>query len=62
VAIAISPFLVLVYMFDKFVSLPESLKDHLSFSNLIKLSLAPVLISFAVGISLVFMSVLKSAI
>ena len=62
VAIAISPFLVLVYMFDKFVSLPESLKDHLSFSNLIKLLLAPVLISFAVGISLVFMSVLKSAI
>jgi hypothetical protein len=47
-AIALSPFLVLVYVFDGVFSLPDNLKDYLSFDQLIKLLLAPVLISFAV--------------
>ena len=62
IAIAISPFLVLVYLFDKIIPMPDSLKDHLSFSNLIKLLLAPVLVSFAVGVSLVFMSILTDSV
>ena len=42
--------------------MPDSLKDHLSFSNLIKLLLAPVLVSFAVWISLVFMSIFTDSV
>ena len=61
-AIALSPFLVLVYVFDGVFSLPDNLKDYLSFDQLIKLLLAPVLISFAVWVSLIFMTVLKNSV
>jgi hypothetical protein len=42
--------------------LPDNLKDYLSFDQLIKLLLAPVLISFAVWVSLIFMTVLKNSV
>jgi hypothetical protein len=48
IAIALSPFLVLVNVFEGVFSLPDSLKKYISFDQLIKLLLAPVLISFAV--------------
>lgn len=60
IAIALSPFLVLVKVFDDVFSLPEDLKKYLSFEQLKNLLLAPVFISFAIWIALVFMSTLKS--
>ena len=62
VAIALSPFLVLTKVFDKAIELPDSLKSYLNFDELIKLLLAPVFVSFAVWISLIFMTVLKSSV
>ncbi|MBR2158149.1 hypothetical protein IJ913_01810 [bacterium] len=47
-AIALSPFLVLANVFDGIIKIPDSLSKYLSLSELIKLLLAPVLISFAV--------------
>ncbi len=62
IAIALSPFLVLVNVFEGVFSLPDSLKKYISFDQLIKLLLAPVLISFAVWVSLIFMTVLKNSV
>ena len=61
-AIALSPFLVLANVFDGIIKIPDSLSKYLSLSELIKLLLAPVLISFAVWLSLVFMTVLKGSV
>ena len=61
-AIALSPFLVLANVFDGIIKIPDSLSKYLSLSELIKLLLAPVLISFAVWLSLVFMTVLKDSV
>ena len=60
IAIALSPFLVLIKVFDDIFSLPKDLEKYLSFEQLKQLLLAPVFISFAVWISLVFMATLKS--
>ena len=62
IAIALSPFLVLVNVFDSLFSLPDSLKKYLTFDQLVKLLLAPVFISFAVWVSLIFMTVLKNSV
>lgn len=62
IAIALSPFLVLATVFKDVIKLPESLKDYINFGELIKLLLAPVLISFAVWMSLIFMKTLQWAI
>ena len=60
VAIALSPFIVLIKVFGKVLNLPKF--DYLDFDNLVQLLLAPVFVSFAVWISLVFMTTLKTAI
>ena len=58
--IALSPFIILIkvfsWLFD--IKLPISLKTE----DLVKLLLAPVLISFAVSLSLVFMATLKNSV
>ena len=61
-AIALSPFLVLVNLFKDVFKLPKDIDKYLNFWELIKLLLAPVLISFAVWMSLVFMKTLQTAI
>ncbi len=61
-AIALSPFLVLVKVFSGMIKLPWDLDKYLNFGELIKLLLAPVLISFAVWMSMIFMSVLKNSV
>ena len=62
IAIALSPFLVLVNVFGNLFSLPDSIKKYLDFDQLVKLLLAPVYISFAVWVSLIFMTVLKNSV
>jgi hypothetical protein len=62
IAIALSPFIVLINVFSDVFKLPDSLNKYLNFWELIKLLLAPVLISFAVWMSLVFMKTLQNAI
>lgn len=58
IAIATSPFIVLINVFkDMFPK--DLLPEWLSLSELIKLLIAPVLIAFAVSLSLVFMQTLK---
>lgn len=61
VAIALSPFIVLINVFGSLFS-KDVLPSRLSPQELIKLLVAPVLISFAVSVSLVFMTALKSTI
>ena len=56
IAIALSPFIALLKIFGG-----KALPEWLSIDWLMKLLIAPVLISFAVSISLVFMSALKSS-
>jgi hypothetical protein len=58
--IALSPFFVILKVFSQTfdIKLPFSIKT----SDLIRVLLAPVLISFAVSLSLVFMSTLKNAV
>lgn len=60
VAIALSPFLVLIKVFGKVLNLPKF--DYLDFDEIVQLLLAPVFVSFAVWMSLVFMTTLKTAI
>lgn len=61
VAIVASPFIVLLKVFDRVFS-KDMLPSWLAPGELIKLLLAPVLVSFAVSISLVFMTALKHTI
>lgn len=61
IAIATSPFIVLLQVFKDLFG-KDVLPSWLAPGELIKLLLAPVLISFAVSISLVFMSALKASI
>lgn len=58
-AIALSPFIVLILVFEK-VFPKDILPKYIAVDELIKLLVAPVLISFAVSLSLVFMTSLKS--
>lgn len=62
IAIALSPFIFLIKVFDGAFQLPKSLEEYLNFDELIKLLLAPVFISLAVWISLIFMTVLKNSV
>ena len=59
-AIALSPFIVLIRIFDKLFP-KDILPKYIALDELIKLLVAPVLISFAVSLSLVFMTALKSS-
>ncbi len=65
-AIALSPFIVLLHVFQGSLwgnaSGDDFFKKYLSISELQKLLLAPVLVSFAVSLSLVFMTHLKNSI
>ena len=60
-AIATSPFIVLINVFDGVFG-KDILPSWLTPKELIKLLMAPVLVSFAVSISLVFMIALKHTI
>lgn len=60
-AIALSPFIVLIRVFAKLFP-SDLLPKYIAVDELIKLLVAPVLISFAVSLSLVFMTALKSTI
>jgi hypothetical protein len=60
-AIVLSPFLVLVKVFDREDKLGD-MKKHFSLSNVIKVIFAPVVTVFALSISLVFMSTLMASI
>ena len=59
-AIALSPFIVLIRIFDKLFP-KDILPKYIALDELIKLLVAPVLISFAVSLSLIFMTALKSS-
>lgn len=61
IAIATSPFIVLINVFDGVFS-KGILPSRLEPKELIKLLLAPVLVSFAVSIALIFMTSLKNTI
>jgi hypothetical protein len=61
VIVAISPLLVIINVFKK--ELPQSLEKSLetfSLANILKLLIAPVLISFAVSLSTVFIALIKN--
>jgi|GEM_PF-1055392 hypothetical protein len=59
-AIALSPFIVIIRIFDKLFP-KDLLPEYITLDELIKLLIAPVLISFAVSLSLIFMTTLKSS-
>jgi hypothetical protein len=59
-AIALSPFIVIIRIFDKLFP-KDLLPEYITLDELIKLLIAPVLISFTVSLSLIFMTTLKSS-
>lgn len=61
VAIAISPFLVLKEVFKGMFGDVGGKMDFLDVGEIIKLLFAPVLVAFAVGISLIFLSAIKES-
>jgi hypothetical protein len=61
VAIAISPFLVLKEVFKGMFGDIGGKMDFLDAGEIIKLLFAPVLVAFAVGISLIFLSAIKES-
>lgn len=57
--IAFSPWIVLISVF-KF-KVPDSLKNYVNISNIIKVIFAPVIIVFAINISILFLSAIQSS-
>jgi len=59
--IALSPILVIMKVFDREKEV-KKYPEHLKFGNIIKLLVAPVLISFAVSLSTMFIIILKTGV